>query len=76
MRVNGTSGGKTHLLGTDKLLAKDVTKQRITQDDSTKIRERLTTSTKLEDLGKVDFVIEAVPVRYVLSCHQTRLTLL
>lgn len=48
----------------DKLLAKDVTKQRITQDESTKIRERLTTSTRIEDLSKVDFVVEAVPVSY------------
>jgi 3-hydroxybutyryl-CoA dehydrogenase len=47
--------------GTDKLLAKDVSKQRISQDDATAVRERLTTSTKLEDLNQVDFVIEAVP---------------
>jgi 3-hydroxybutyryl-CoA dehydrogenase len=54
-------------LEVDKLLAKDVSKQRITQDEATKVRERLTTSTKLEDLDKVDFVIEAVPVSYAHS---------
>lgn len=65
MRIHGKIEEKTCSLEADKLLAKDVTKQRITQDESTKIRERLTTSTKLEDLGKVDFVIEAVPVSYI-----------
>jgi 3-hydroxybutyryl-CoA dehydrogenase len=46
----------------DKLLEKDVSKQRISQEDATKARERLTPSTKLDDLSGVDFVIEAVPV--------------
>jgi len=41
-----------------------VTKERITQDEATKVRERITTSTRMEDLDGVDFVIEAVPVRY------------
>ncbi|KAB8338934.1 hypothetical protein FH972_021874 [Carpinus fangiana] len=45
----------------DKLLEKDVSKQRITQDDATAARQRLTSSTKMEDLSEVDFVIEAVP---------------
>jgi len=45
----------------DKLLSKDVSKQKITQDDATATRERLTTSTSLDDLSQVDFVIEAVP---------------
>lgn len=45
----------------DKLLEKDVSKQRITQDDATKTRERLSSSTNIEDLNGVDFVIEAVP---------------
>lgn len=49
------------LIEIDKLLAKDVSKQRISQDDATAARERLTTSTKMEDLNEVDFVIEAVP---------------
>ncbi|KAK5118022.1 hypothetical protein LTR62_004066 [Meristemomyces frigidus] len=45
----------------DKLLAKDVSKDRITQSDADATRERLTTTTNLEDLGGVDMVIEAVP---------------
>ncbi|EPE29731.1 NAD(P)-binding Rossmann-fold containing protein [Glarea lozoyensis ATCC 20868] len=45
----------------DKLLAKDVTKQRITQDESDKIRSLLTPTTTMDDLSSVDFVIEAVP---------------
>ena len=45
----------------EKLLAKDVSKSRITQDQADKARSLLSTSTKLEDLASVDFVIEAVP---------------
>jgi len=45
----------------DKLLEKDVAKQRISKEDATACRERLSTSTKMEDLSNVDFVIEAVP---------------
>ena len=45
----------------DKLLEKDVAKQRITKEDATATRERLSSSTKMEDLSNVDFVIEAVP---------------
>jgi 3-hydroxybutyryl-CoA dehydrogenase len=45
----------------DKLLEKDVSKQRISQEDATKARERISTSTNIEDLNSVDFVIEAVP---------------
>lgn len=47
----------------DKLLEKDVGKQRITKDEATAARERLSPHTSLEDLSDVDFVIEAVPVR-------------
>ena len=47
----------------DKLLEKDVGKGRISKEDAAATRERLTSSTKLEDLSDVDFVIEAVPVR-------------
>lgn len=47
----------------EKLLEKDVGKGRISKDDATAARERLASSTKLEDLSDVDFVIEAVPVR-------------
>ncbi|KPM34904.1 hypothetical protein AK830_g11672 [Neonectria ditissima] len=45
----------------DKLLAKDVSKSRLTQEQADQARSLLTTSTKMEDLSSVDFVIEAVP---------------
>ncbi|KAF2457998.1 putative 3-hydroxybutyryl-CoA dehydrogenase [Lineolata rhizophorae] len=45
----------------DKLLEKDVSKQKITKDESLATRARLAPTTKMEDLGDVDFVIEAVP---------------
>ncbi|KFY38691.1 hypothetical protein V494_04263 [Pseudogymnoascus sp. VKM F-4513 (FW-928)] len=45
----------------DKLLAKDVAKERISQSDSDLIRSRLTSTTSMDDLSSVDFVIEAVP---------------
>lgn len=45
----------------DKLLAKDVTKERITQEQSDKIRSLLTPTTSMDSLSDVDFVIEAVP---------------
>jgi 3-hydroxybutyryl-CoA dehydrogenase len=45
----------------DKLLAKDVSKQKLTQEQADKARSLLSTSTKMEDLSLVDFVIEAVP---------------
>jgi len=45
----------------DKLLAKDVGKGRISEEEAKLVRERLTPSTSLEDLSDVDFVIEAVP---------------
>jgi len=45
----------------DKLLEKDVGKQRLTQDEATATRARLTSSTSIKDLSDVDFVIEAVP---------------
>ncbi|KAL8649820.1 MAG: hypothetical protein Q9210_004174 [Variospora velana] len=45
----------------DRLLQKDVSKDRITKDEATMIRERLSSTTKMEDLSSVDFVIEAVP---------------
>ncbi|CAI4210495.1 unnamed protein product [Parascedosporium putredinis] len=45
----------------DKLLAKDVSKSRITQEQADKARSLLTSSTSIEDLGDIDFVIEAVP---------------
>lgn len=45
----------------DKLLKKDVDKQKITQSDADAARSRLVTSTSIDDLGDVDMVIEAVP---------------
>lgn len=45
----------------DKLLAKDVGKGRITQEESDTIRGRLTSVTSMDALNDVDFVIEAVP---------------
>ena len=45
----------------EKLLSKDVGKNRISQSDADAARERLKPSTKMEDLGDVDMVIEAVP---------------
>jgi len=45
----------------DKLLAKDVSKQKITQEIANAIKKRLTPSTNMQDLSDVDMVIEAVP---------------
>jgi len=45
----------------EKLLAKDVSKQRITQEQADAARALLQPSTTLDDLSSVDFVIEAVP---------------
>ncbi|KAI0122815.1 putative 3-hydroxybutyryl-CoA dehydrogenase [Xylariales sp. AK1849] len=45
----------------EKLLAKDVSKSRITQDQADKARSLLSPATSIEALSNVDFVIEAVP---------------
>jgi len=45
----------------DKLLAKDVSKSRITQDQADEARSKLSSATSIEKLSDVDFVIEAVP---------------
>lgn len=45
----------------EKLLAKDVSKQRITQEQADAARALLTPATSLNSLGDVDFIIEAVP---------------
>ncbi|KAK4188190.1 3-hydroxybutyryl-CoA dehydrogenase [Podospora australis] len=45
----------------DKLLAKDVAKQRITQEQADAARKLLTPSLSLDSLSNADFVIEAVP---------------
>ncbi|KAH6684328.1 3-hydroxyacyl-CoA dehydrogenase [Halenospora varia] len=52
----------------DKLLAKDVTKERITQEQSDKIRSLLSPTTNMDSLSEVDFVIEAVPEIPSLKC--------
>lgn len=43
------------------MLAKDVSKQRISQDDADAARSRLSTTTSVDALADVDMVIEAVP---------------
>ncbi|KAI4189488.1 MAG: hypothetical protein L6R41_001450 [Letrouitia leprolyta] len=53
----------------DKLLEKDVSKDRITRDEATTIRGRLSPTTQMEDLSTTDFVIEAVPE--ILSLKQS-----
>lgn len=45
----------------EKLLIKDVSKQRITQEHADETRSLLSTSTSMDSLSEVDFVIEAVP---------------
>lgn len=50
----------------DKLLEKDVGKQRITKEEAASTRERLQPTTQMDALSEVDFVIEAVPVSYLL----------
>lgn len=45
----------------DKLLSKDIQKERISQSDADATRSRLKTTTSMDDLGDVDMVIEAVP---------------
>jgi len=45
----------------DKLLAKDVSKERISQADADTARALLTPTTSMDPLSEVDFVIEAVP---------------
>ena len=45
----------------DKLLAKDVSKQKITEEVAKATRDRLKGTTQMSDLSDVDMVIEAVP---------------
>ncbi|QKX54899.1 uncharacterized protein TRUGW13939_01989 [Talaromyces rugulosus] len=58
---NSDAGLQKGLKFADKLLEKDVAKERITREIADQVRGRLTPSTKLEDLSDVDFIIEAVP---------------
>lgn len=48
-------------LRAEKLLAKDVAKERITQEHADKARSNLSPTTSMDALAEVDFVIEAVP---------------
>ena len=45
----------------DKLLEKDISKGRLSKDEADECKGRLSSTTKIEDLSDVDFVIEAVP---------------
>ncbi|GKT84935.1 3-hydroxybutyryl-CoA dehydrogenase [Colletotrichum tofieldiae] len=45
----------------EKLLAKDVSKSRITQEQADQARSLLSPATSIDELSDVDFVIEAVP---------------
>ncbi|KAL2796491.1 3-hydroxyacyl-CoA dehydrogenase [Aspergillus keveii] len=45
----------------DKLLDKDVAKERITREAADAARGRITSTLQLDDLSSVDFIIEAVP---------------
>uniref|UniRef100_A0A093XH42 Putative 3-hydroxybutyryl-CoA dehydrogenase n=1 Tax=Talaromyces marneffei PM1 TaxID=1077442 RepID=A0A093XH42_TALMA len=58
---NSEAGLQKGLKFADKLLEKDVSKERITRETADLVRSRLIPSTKLDDLSDVDFVIEAVP---------------
>ena len=49
----------------DKLLKKDVQKEKLSQEDADAARQRLTASTSMDDLGDVDMVIEAVPEKAI-----------
>ena len=45
----------------DKLLEKDVSKSRLSQEDADHARSLLSPTTKMDDLSSSDFIIEAVP---------------
>lgn len=51
----------------DTLLAKDVSKGRISQSDADAARSQLSPTTKMEDLSNADFIIEAVPENFSLK---------
>ncbi|KAI0552632.1 3-hydroxybutyryl-CoA dehydrogenase [Xylaria curta] len=58
---NSQTSLKKGLAFADSLLAKDVSKSRITQEQADEARSKLTGVTSIEKLSDVDFVIEAVP---------------
>lgn len=47
----------------DRLLEKDVARQRMSIDEAKIVKERINPTTTLDGLSEVDFVIEAAPVR-------------
>ena len=49
------------MIVTDKLLEKDITKDRITKEEADVARSRLTPSLSIDDINAMDMVIEAVP---------------
>ncbi|KAK3653643.1 hypothetical protein LTR56_004498 [Elasticomyces elasticus] len=58
---NYPSNATLTICPTDKLLAKDVGKGKLSQSDADETRFRLTTTTSMDPLSEVDMVIEAVP---------------
>jgi 3-hydroxybutyryl-CoA dehydrogenase len=50
-------------VGIDKLLEKDVAKQRISKEGADATKARISSTTDMDSLSEVDFAIEAVPVR-------------
>lgn len=46
--------------GIEKLLHKDIQKERITEEDKEEVLNRISTSTNLQEVGPVDIVIEAI----------------
>ncbi|KAL8692883.1 MAG: hypothetical protein Q9218_002176 [Villophora microphyllina] len=45
----------------DKLLEKDISKDRLSKSEASTIRDRISATTNIEELSTADFVIEAVP---------------
>ena len=60
-KITSMRSDEWSLLFEDRLLAKDVSKQRITQSDADSTRALLSPTTTLDHLSEVDFIIEAVP---------------
>ncbi|KAI0442642.1 3-hydroxybutyryl-CoA dehydrogenase [Xylaria telfairii] len=58
---NSQASLKKGLAFADQLLAKDVSKSRITQEQADEARSKITGVASIEKLSDVDFVIEAVP---------------
>jgi len=54
----------------DKLLEKDISKQKITREQADVVKSRLTTTTTMDALSDVDFVIEAIPVSFLVEATE------